>query len=360
MVEQIQLPFHENHSFCFLLLSPTFGFLPPCFACFLAFFIPIPLNLVFFLFFHMSSLSILSSFISFYLKNSSLVINPPFCFVFLFHLIPPCDFFHFFFYPHPLIFPLFSSCLFFLPLLSLANIFPSFLIFPFFFHSSSFSFYFVLPLFLLSLHAFPLMPFWATEKIWLPLDSAGVSDGDQKNLVAIQHAPNDEWWLKNFDHHLTHHTIEWCMKFFIHPRGKVGDDFFFPKMIAHPPSLSIAIQWWGYVGHQLKKFSHQKSKGVACNHFWKKIISPPHPCPLWWLKKFSHHPMVGCVGWQLKKLDCHLTHPHYLMVTESFRSPRKGRCVICFWEALDEGLLRAFQKHKTCPLFVVIEKFQSP
>jgi hypothetical protein len=57
------------------------------------------------------------------------------------------------------------------------------------------------------------------------------------------------------------------MKFFIHPKGKVGDDFFFPKMIAQPPSLSIAIQWGGYAGHQLKKFGQQKSKGVACNHF---------------------------------------------------------------------------------------------
>jgi hypothetical protein len=66
-----------------LVFSPLFfGFLPPCFACFLASFIPIPLNLVFFLLFHMSSLSILSFFISFCFKNSSLVINPPFCFVF--------------------------------------------------------------------------------------------------------------------------------------------------------------------------------------------------------------------------------------------------------------------------------------
>jgi hypothetical protein len=36
------------------------------------------------------------------------------------------------------------------------------------------------------------MPLWATKKIQLPLDSAGVSDGDQKHSIAIQHTPNDE------------------------------------------------------------------------------------------------------------------------------------------------------------------------
>jgi hypothetical protein len=33
----------------------------------------------------------------------------------------------------------------------------------------------------------PYFPSWAIEKIWLPSDGVGVSNGDRNSLVAIQH-----------------------------------------------------------------------------------------------------------------------------------------------------------------------------
>jgi hypothetical protein len=122
-------------------------------------------------------------------------------------------------------------------------------------------------------------PFLVTEKIRLPSDNGGVSNGNQIFLVTIK-----------FNHTA---TIRWQPKNFIHPRGHGGDDFFskifnhhltYPHLQMaterggacviilgkknHPPfyilsdqRISIAIQWCGYVGWRSKKFNRLKSHG---------------------------------------------------------------------------------------------------
>jgi hypothetical protein len=51
--------------------------------------------------------------------------------------------------------------------------------------------------------------FLGDQKIWSPSDNGGVSNGNQKHLVAIKHTPTIRWQLKNFDY----------------PKGKAWDDF---------------------------------------------------------------------------------------------------------------------------------------
>jgi hypothetical protein len=51
--------------------------------------------------------------------------------------------------------------------------------------------------------------FLGDQKIWSPSDNGGVSNGNQKHLVAIKHTP----------------TIRWQLKIFDYPKGKAWDDF---------------------------------------------------------------------------------------------------------------------------------------
>lgn len=162
--EWIQLPYGENLFFCFSSLFITIWvFHPPCFACFLASFVPTPL--LFFFFFSFTPL-----------PHPLFFFQPPICFFFGFLTLIFVlfsfffRFWHLFFslfilFPYP--FFLFSfSCLFFSSLCLVLLIFSPysycffFLIFPLLFFP-----FFPLPLFLLPIHAFLSMHFWAIENI---------------------------------------------------------------------------------------------------------------------------------------------------------------------------------------------------
>ncbi len=145
--KQIQLPFGENLSFCFLFSSPPFGF----FSLVLQFFVPLILLVFLFLlspfaFFPLFFLYALTFYSLFFhplliFFNPSLFINPLlFCFPFSF--VSPLCFFPSLFVPTPQFSLFLLHALSFLLLFSLANISPlSLLSFSFFlfFHFSFFS-----------------------------------------------------------------------------------------------------------------------------------------------------------------------------------------------------------------------------
>ncbi len=195
-----------NEFSCHLLKTPLFifFFLPHHLGFFSLFFNFLPHVLHVFLF--------LSSSLPFYflcflhaLAFYSFFFHPPLVFKFFLWLLT-LFFFHFrpmfspfFFCSQPPIFRLSSFCPFFTPS---TNIFLLFLLSFFFFFPH-------LPLFLLPFHALPSHAFL----------------GDQKNLNTIGH-----YVLDGDQNSLVTQEVKW------------GMNCFFPKMIAHAPPFSIAIQ----------------------------------------------------------------------------------------------------------------------
>ncbi len=158
------------------------------------------------------------------------------------------------------------------------------------------------------------------KKIWSPLNNWGVLSGDQKNLVVIQHNSIVEWRLKNFDCHPRHPCHWMATKFFWLPKKESKGIFFFPKNYSIGPTLFSCHLMVGVCWMAIEIFWSPKKGEVHVISFLKKLIAP---CPFGRLKFFSCHSMVGCVRWQLKKIGCHSTHPHCLMVIEFFQSARK-------------------------------------
>jgi hypothetical protein len=112
----------------------------------------------------------------------------------------------------------------------------------------------------------------ATEKIWLPLDNEGVLDGNQNNLIAIQHTP----------------TITWQLKFFGCP--KVHGGICFSKMILHAflsPPLKIFNHHSTYPHRQM---ATKRGQGM-CYHLGKENSS--HTLPLGRLNFFDCHMIMG-------------------------------------------------------------------
>jgi hypothetical protein len=99
--------------------------------------------------------------------------------------------------PPPDLFPFSSSCLFFLPMLNLANIF----------------LFFLLP--------FHIIHVWVIEKIWLPLNS-GVYGVTTKKMIVIKHTPTVAWQPKNFDCHSTPTPLDSDRNFLVTQEGKWG------------------------------------------------------------------------------------------------------------------------------------------
>ncbi len=79
-------------------------------------------------------------------------------------------------------------------------------------------------------------PFLVIENIELPSNSRGMSNGDWKNLVNIQHIP----------------TIRWQLKFFDRSRRHWGDDFFWNDITCVPFCLFQSPTRMG----DLKKYGH--------------------------------------------------------------------------------------------------------
>ncbi len=158
------------------------NFLPPVLLIFLFPSSPFPLFFQFFsyaltfyfFYFH-------PPFVFFYYS----LLNNLFLFCFHFSSIFALCFFPSFFVPTPQFSFFLLLAFFFLPLLNLANIFPLFLLsfFPFFSHSTIF-FFFTSHCSYCHFMPFPPMPFWATEKIWLPFNIPPLSYGNWNFLVA--------------------------------------------------------------------------------------------------------------------------------------------------------------------------------
>ncbi len=180
--KQIQSPSSEIILFVFFLPHHPLGlfvlilwFSPFYFSFFLVFFFPTPFLFCFHIYF-IHPPFILSYFIPpfiFFL----LWFLAPFLFCFSSYFVFALCFFPFFYCSHPPFSFFLLLALFFLPLLSLANIFP---------------------LFLLLLHALPPIAFL----------------GNWKNSVAIELWGYIGWQLKIFTHHLTHLHYPLVIEFF--------------------------------------------------------------------------------------------------------------------------------------------------
>ncbi len=192
------LPHHLGFSSLFKNLSP------PCFTYFLVSFIPIPpFFSVFFLCPHLLFFLLSSPFCFFF---TTLWLITFFCFFFPFSSIFALCFFPSFFVPTPQ-FSFFLLLAFFFSLYLILPIFSpcSYCLFFLFFPNSSIFFFFTSHCCYCHFMPLPPMPFWATEKIWLPFNIPPLSYGNQKNLVAQEVKcemnflfPNDSTYLDPF------------------------------------------------------------------------------------------------------------------------------------------------------------------
>jgi len=95
-----------------------------------------------------------------------------------------------------------------------------------------FLYFFMSPYFYCHFMPFPLCFF----KIQSPLDNKGVSDGNQKNSITIQHTLTVGCRLKNFNRHLTHPHHWMVTKNLWFPRKEKGAwNYFFQNESTCPP-----------------------------------------------------------------------------------------------------------------------------
>jgi hypothetical protein len=137
-----------------------------------------------------------------------------------------------------------------------------------------------------------------------------------------------------------------------HPHHWMVTEFLVAKK-----DVSLCCQFWNKNKNSTFAFLVRQSNTFNC-----------HPMVwVWWMMtEFLWSPSNGGVMSDGNQIffDHHPTHPHLSNGNQSFLVAKKRGHVIWFWKALNKGcpkkMSRVFQKHITCPCFLVTERIRLP